>query len=227
MWFLLIIIAIGLNYYLKIVNYNKSNYKKETNKNYLSVRGDKGVYGEYLTFNELEKINGYKQILVNIYIPKENKANETTEIDVLMVHETGIYVFESKNYSGWIFGDDNNQYWTQTFPNGRKERFFNPVLQNKGHLKHLSALLKMDISNFKSVIVFSQRCELKKVTISQDILLFKRNYLSSILKSKIQNSSPILSKERVVDIYNQLKPFTCVSDEIKTSHVNNIQNTYH
>ena len=57
---------------------------------------------------------------------------ETTEIDVLMLHTSGIYVFESKNYSGWIFGDEKSKTWTQTLPNGRgrraqKERFLNPI----------------------------------------------------------------------------------------------------
>lgn len=37
----------------------------------------------------------------------------TYEIDLIMISETGIYVFESKNYSGWIFGDEKQRYWTQ------------------------------------------------------------------------------------------------------------------
>ncbi len=52
----------------------------------------------------------------------------TTEIDLLLIHPKGLFVFESKNYSGWIFGNEVYQNWTQTLPKGRrgdvhKERF--------------------------------------------------------------------------------------------------------
>ena len=57
------------------------------------------------------------KFLFNIYIPK--KGNETTEIDVLMISSKGLFVFESKNYSGWIFGGDNQKYWYQTLPSNR------------------------------------------------------------------------------------------------------------
>ena len=42
------------------------------------------------------------KILRNLYIPYGNQE-KTTEIDALMIYETGIYVFESKDYSGWIY----------------------------------------------------------------------------------------------------------------------------
>ena len=34
-----------------------------------------------------------------------------TEIDVLMIYKSGIYVFESKNYGGWIYGDQYEDTW--------------------------------------------------------------------------------------------------------------------
>ena len=64
---------------------------------------NKGQFGEYATEFALtnDNIKGYSQTLHNVYLPNKGK---TTELDILMVHEKGIYVFESKNYSGWIFG---------------------------------------------------------------------------------------------------------------------------
>ena len=38
------------------------------------------------------------KILRNVYVPKEN--GETSEIDVLYITQKGIFVIESKNYSG-------------------------------------------------------------------------------------------------------------------------------
>ena len=65
-----------------------------------------GRRGEKLTERELNlvKLLGRKgQVLRNIYVPKDN--GETSEIDVVFITQKGIFVIESKNYSGWIFGD--------------------------------------------------------------------------------------------------------------------------
>ena len=68
-----------------------------------------GQFGEYMTEYALKNNNlkGEYIVLKNAYVPLKNKS---TEIDLLMIHEKGIFVFESKNYSGCIFGkaDDTN-----------------------------------------------------------------------------------------------------------------------
>ena len=75
-----------------------------------SVKG-KGKYGEDRIYDILQKVDGYKATLPNCYLPKGN--GETAEVDLIFLHESGIYVFESKNYSGWIFGSENQKYWTR------------------------------------------------------------------------------------------------------------------
>ena len=69
-----------------------------------------GEHGEKLTERELKFIRllGRKgKILRNVYIPKDN--GETTEIDIVYITQKGIFVIESKNYSGWIFGNEKDQ----------------------------------------------------------------------------------------------------------------------
>jgi len=65
-----------------------------------------GPYGEFLTtkkaVNACKETTTYFKILNNLYI---NTDKGSTEIDVLMIHETGIYVFESKIFSGQIYGE--------------------------------------------------------------------------------------------------------------------------
>ena len=58
----------------------------------------------------------------------------TTQIDHLIISRYGIFVIETKNMSGWIFGSEKNAQWTQCFPNGKKFRFQNPIRQNYRHL---------------------------------------------------------------------------------------------
>ena len=101
------------------------------------MRFELGNYGEYLTYKKLRKQEEQgARFLFNCYLPA--KKDETSEVDVIMIADSGIYVFESKNYSGWIFGSEQSKSWTQTLPNGkkaRKERFYKPIMQNKTHIK--------------------------------------------------------------------------------------------
>ena len=97
--------------------YEKNAYFQITHLSYSAVKKDIGKYGEYLTYKHLK--NYEKQgakFLFNVYIPKE--SGETTEIDVLMLCSKGLFVFESKNYSGWIFGSMNSEIWAKTFSIG-------------------------------------------------------------------------------------------------------------
>jgi len=197
------------------------------------VRFNIGYYGEYLTFSILEKIKGNKYILANVYIPKENKniekeMDETSEIDLMMLHETGIYVFESKNYSGWIYGREKDRFWTQVLNKNVKNRFYNPIKQNDSHIKHLSNFLsknKISKQRYFSIIVFSERCELKNVTYeNKNVKVLKRNNLKRYLEELISNNDTFFSDEELKEIYDLLKQLSKVSDEIKQKHIESIKN---
>lgn len=219
---MLIVMLIALCTLYKKIKYDKSEYKKESGNSYLKTITNTGIFGEYETFCKLQNIKGKYKILTNVYVPKEN--DETTEIDLVYIHETGIYVLESKNYSGWIFGDESNKNWTQSFKNGHKERFYNPIKQNNAHINYLKKLLECDMKIFKSIIVFSERCTLKKINIiSENVYVINRYNLLKTIKKIISNSSTIFSHEEINSIYNKLKPYTCVSDLKKQEHIRQIE----
>lgn len=183
---------------------------------------DKGSFGEYLIKYALANIPGYQKVLRNIYVPYNGK---TSEIDVLMIHEKGIFVFESKNYSGWIFGGLENAQWTQCLPNKQKSRFYNPIMQNKTHIKALAQFLNISISEVISYIIFSQRCELKDVpNSSTNCIILRRPDMLKHLKRDIKVSNIIYTKQEIDDIYNQLLPLTQVTEEQKKQHIENIDN---
>lgn len=217
------IVALIVIYYIVDVNsYNKSAYKAKTHSSYTKVKFNKGYNGEYLTHQIIERLEGHKQLLVNTYIPKKN--GETTEIDLIMIHETGIYCFESKNYSGWIFGDERSQYWTQSLKGGKKNRFFNPILQNEGHIKHLKEWLGDSYTGaYFSVIVFSKRCELKKVKVlSKEILVVRRPFLKHHISNAIAQREKILSIDKIDQLNTQLRVHAEVSDEVRKLHVEQV-----
>lgn len=77
----------------------------------------------------------------------------TTQIDHVFVSRFGIFVVETKNYGGWIFGGENQAMWTQKlFKSAHK--FQNPLRQNYKHLKALESLLNIPLDKFHSVVVF-------------------------------------------------------------------------
>ncbi len=227
-WMLLLVAAVGIALFIvKIADYRKSAYYKVTKNAYLSMLSNKGRYGEYLTYIRLKHFESQgAKFLFNVYIPKQN--GETTEIDVLMISSKGIFVFESKNYSGWIFGSEKQTHWYQTLPSGRKshkESFYNPVMQNAAHIKHLKALLGEQTPTH-SVIVFSERCELKSIEIqSKNISVINRQDIASLV-SDIYNQIPfeLLNKENISHIYDVLYPYTQVNEYTKAKHVETIQN---
>ena len=136
LFFVLLVILQKLFQYWK---YKNSRYGAVSGNSFWKTILDTGNYGEYLTFRVLEKPKGNNKLLTNIYIPKADGT--TTEIDLLMINKAGFYVFESKNYSGWIFGNEKSKNWTTSLKGGKKIQFLSPVIQNNGHIKALRKLL--------------------------------------------------------------------------------------
>ena len=186
-----------------------------------------GRRGEKLTERELKLVQllGRKgKVLRNVYLPKGN--GETSEVDVIFITQKGIFVFESKNYSGWIFGDEKSQKWTAMLPNKQKNHFYNPILQNKTHVKWMRNYVGEDVPLF-SIIVFSERCELKKVTVeSPDVKVIKRDRTYAAVRDIWEQSPDILSEEKINELYDSLAKLTNVDEAVKAAHIDNINQKY-
>lgn len=201
--------------------YHRSEYRAQTGACYLALFFDKGRMGEYQVYRCLRRIPPPRRFLFNLYVPKEH--GETTEVDVVMVHPTGLYVFESKQYAGWIFGRETDRYWTQCLPAGRgshKERFFNPILQNAGHVRWLRELLGEGAPPLRSFIVFSAHCVLKDVTLTGGAhTVLTRDRLPAAVREAVGRAGRCLSAEAVERIFRSLEPLTQVSEATKAAHV--------
>jgi hypothetical protein len=207
----------------KYVKFQGSKYQQESGNSFLKTLLDKGNYGEFLTFTQLEKLKGHYKLLTNLYIPK--KDGSMTEVDLLMLSEKGLYVFESKNYSGWIFGDEKNKNWTQSLPNKQKEHFFNPIWQNKAHINALKSILGLNEERlFKSYIIFSERCTLKKINVnSPNVIVIKRNALIPTINREIKSSEQMLTNFQIESLYAKLKQYSHADDQVKQDHIRQIK----
>ncbi|MCM1536963.1 MAG: NERD domain-containing protein [bacterium] len=182
-----------------------------------------GQFGEFSTEFALtnNNLDGDFVVLKNIYVPSKGK---TTEIDLLMIHEKGIFVFESKNYSGWIFGDTNQLNWTQCLKNGEKNRFYNPIKQNKTHIFALAKYMSLPVSAFTSCIIFSERCDLKKVPPNNtELMIVRRPDMLRELRSRLRSAAVVYSHEEIQRMKIALSPLANKSCEEKQQHIKDIQ----
>ena len=181
-----------------------------------------GQFGEYLTEYALGKDNlpGYRKTISNTYIPYKGRA---TEVDVVMVHEKGVFIFESKNYSGWIFGGAEQQKWTQSLRNGEKYQFYNPIKQNATHCKAIGEFLDIDATKIFSYVVFSDRCSFKRIPENTEsyTILYRRGLLQTLRKDI--DSKPTILSPKLVDTYAaKLESAANVTPEQKRAHVTDI-----
>ena len=89
-------------------------------------------------------------VLRNVTLPT---AEGTTQIDHVIVSEYGVFVIETKNMKGWIFGGGHQKQWTQKIFKYTK-KFWNPLHQNYKHVETLKSILELNDQQIFSVVVF-------------------------------------------------------------------------
>ncbi|MFY8275402.1 nuclease-related domain-containing protein [Pseudoalteromonas sp. SSDWG2] len=89
----------------------------------------------------------------------KTKNGEWTEVDHLLVTPFGVFVIESKDYKGWIFGSEYQAQWTQSLIR-LKTQFMNPLRQNFKHCKAVQEYLDVD-KGIESLVVFGDRASFK------------------------------------------------------------------
>lgn len=156
----------------------------------------KGYLGELLVRFILLFLNKkeYKVIHdVNVYY-----NGLMSQIDHVIVSCYGIFVIETKNYKGWIFGSEKSEYWTQVIFNNKYE-LYNPLRQNLGHVKALKAnLSEYPILHYFPIVVFTGGASLKVNSTFPVIKNFR--LLKTIKSSKAIN----ITEETRDDVYNLL-----------------------
>lgn len=95
--------------------------------------------------------------LHNVTLPT---PDGTTQIDHVFVSRFGVFVVETKNMKGWIFGGENQAQWTQKIFK-KSFRFQNPLRQNYKHVKALEVALNISPEVIHSVVVFAGESKFK------------------------------------------------------------------
>lgn len=150
----------------------------------------------------------------NLVLVDEN--NKSHQIDHVEIRHNGIFCIETKNYIGWIFGNENSDKWTQTLYTGEKHQFLNPLKQNKSHCYHISKVLGKGYVINSLVVMANDNAD--KIDCDNVINL---KDLKTYLKRF--NNGINLSTEEMDEIYRKL--LSSRSDTTNREHVKNIKNT--
>ena len=206
--------------------YEAGSYYNITKTPFILIGRNIGSYGEYLIYETLKHLESERaKFLFNLYIPTYN--GKTTEIDAVMISQCGIFFFESKNYSGWIFGNENQKMWTQSLcakSGTQKEHFFNPIMQNQYHIDYLRKLIGKNVQTY-SIIVFSDNCKLKNITrnTNSKAILTYRSKLYRTVNDICSESVDFLTLMEVNKIYDILYKYSQVDETVKSRHILNLK----
>ena len=175
----------------------------------------RGKQGENIVKNILAQLPNDRYIVFNDTLLAHN--GKTTQIDHIVVSPFGLFVFETKNYSGWISGNDQSTEWKKT-NHGKSYRFQNPVRQNYGHVKFLKEMLGVDDSVFRSAVVFTTNSNLSVKTNHAVI------YTTQLLDYIYSFRTCVLKQYEVEGISNFLSVRNITDEAQREFHVQRIQN---
>lgn len=178
-----------------------------------------GRRGEQQIRRKLSKLDRESySVLYDLLLP--NGQGGTTQVDHIVLSKYGIFVIETKNFSGWIYGDEKNQQWTQVIYR-KKNRFYNPILQNKSHIRSIEQLLQLPSQiPVVSVVVFTNKAELKDIQVhSKHTAVLSEQRLLSFIQSY---SVPVTTFTEAEKWKNRLKESAIKGSKAVKNHVQGI-----
>jgi hypothetical protein len=201
----------------------KKQVPSSARDNSKSIR--KGELGEYKINIQLDQLPKNCKYLSDLLVLNSKSRSGYSQIDHLVISPYGLFVIETKNYSGEIKGKRDDKDW---FVNN-KFKMFNPLRQNYGHMKAIESITQSYKKlNFISMISFTMRCrfsidpELRKIS-SNELIVYDVE-LSEFIGRKLirlaaENPEPFLSNEDIIHIYNLLAKANIVDSKIRVEHV--------
>ena len=178
----------------------------------------KGVLGEFQV-NLLLKLflskNTY-HLIKNVTLPTEDG---TTQIDHILVSKYGVFVIETKNMKGWIFGSANQKQWTQKIYK-HSNKFQNPIHQNYKHLQTLESCLDVPEDSIFSVIVFIGSSTFKTEMPSN--VTNARGCINYIKSKDTENLSPEQVRDTIETIQSGRLTPSIKTNREHVAHVNQI-----
>ena len=201
--------------------------QKQRDENIKSVTTlDRGTASERYAIADLVKVGiNPKAIFHDLYFGIGH--DKFAQIDLVIATKVGIIVVEVKDYSGWIFGNAKQKYWTQVLAYGReRHRFYNPIMQNTSHINAIKQqLTQFQNIPFFSIIVFDGNCRLREINnIPPNTYVAYTEQLTQIIYHITTHNAPApyTNKTAIINLFKAaMKNGT--NEYIIQTHINNIR----
>lgn len=174
----------------------------------------KGFMGEKSVAMILSKLTKEEYLVLHNVMLRTNRG--TTQIDHIVVSLYGIFVIETKNYKGWIMGDEYASQWVKN-QYGKKYYFQNPLKQNYGHVTALEEALALPRELFIPIVVFTPEAELKVKT--KALLVYTNRLRRTITSFQIKK----MSAEQMKEHHDAILRLNIDSKEVRKEHVQSIR----
>lgn len=175
----------------------------------------KGSIGERKVSKALNTLDNNEYKVINNVMIRTDRG--TTQIDHVVISVYGVFVIETKNYRGLIFGNEYDDNWKQVIYK-RSERFRNPIKQNYGHVVALKERLNLEKDLLiVSIIAFTNRASLRVNT--KTPVMYDSNVVSYIR----DYNNKLISEDYVKRIYYDLLMSNIDSKDTRKEHVHSIR----
>lgn len=181
LFIIVVMVIVGYPAY-KIYIHDNTIFYKITGYSYFDVLMKKKVRILNKIMQDLEQAKGTRKVMINLQIPV---YEELHSIDALLLHESGIYVVNIKDKSGWINGREQNIEWKELLHKNKIRTFNNPIHETKRLVNALQdQLSEVDATLFETVVVFTNDCAFQQIEIhSQNVEVLKMSELNNWTKT--------------------------------------------
>jgi membrane peptidoglycan carboxypeptidase len=194
---------------------------KRTNE---QIATRKGELGEYKIDIQLDQLPRTYRHLSDLLMPNPKAKSGYSQIDHVVITPDAIFVIETKNYQGTIYGGKDRNTW---LVNG-KFKMMNPFVQNYGHIKALSSLIDEKYQDlFVSMVSFTKRSTFKvdpdyrKIS-SNELIVYDIELSEFILRKesvlKIQHKEPLLNESDISSIYQDFLEANITDLKVREEH---------
>jgi hypothetical protein len=185
-----------------------------------------GKVGERRVARRLDWLPKEYIVLNDIMLPTQYS---TTQIDHIVVSPYGIFVIETKNYKGWIFGHENSEEWKQSLLGkkkwygwtSQKNSFRNPIRQNQAHTRAVKRLLA-DIGDFPiiPIVTFGEKASLR-ITAPNHIVINWNDLRRTITRF----STPCIQEQQINAIVKRITSANIIDENARNAHAHSIRQT--
>ncbi|MBT2642882.1 NERD domain-containing protein [Bacillus sp. ISL-41] len=184
----------------------------------------KGEIGEYKIDIQLDQLPKDCRYLSDLLIKNPKAKSGYSQVDHVVLTPYGIFVIETKNYQGTIYGGKDRKTWSV---NG-KFKMMNPFVQNYGHIKALASLVDQKYQNFFiSIVSFTKRSTFKvdldyRKIQSNELIVYDIELSEFIHRKvsvlKIQHKEPLLSEGEISEIHDVFSNENIKDPAIRREH---------